>query len=96
MVGTQLSSLQKPKQKPDSQFFGGKIQICYLHTRVSSPEPPLLLAPRILRPSYGPVLERNQAQAQLSFPETQLSKSIYYSVLSIKQPGCLTILNILL
>ena len=65
-----MSSLQKPKQKPESQFFGGKIQICYLHTRVSCPEPPLLLAPRILRPSYGPVLERNQAQAQLSFPET--------------------------
>ena len=24
----QLSSLQKPKQKPESQFIGGKIQIC--------------------------------------------------------------------
>ena len=59
-----------------------------LHTRVSSPEPPLLLAPRILRPSYGPVLERNQVQAQLSFPETQLSKSIYYANYSRKKPNC--------
>ena len=28
--GTQLSSLQKPNQKPDSQFVGGKIQICLM------------------------------------------------------------------
>ena len=26
--GTELSPLQKPKQKPNSQFWGGKIQIC--------------------------------------------------------------------